>query len=292
MQCRHEWSLVFFTNTFSKRFTVVVYRKNRQEKAVEREKGLLAEAMVHIEERDRNRRNDAEVSGLKSQCREIRKQMKDSNNKMELRMKEGLLYYQIQEIKRRQEERDKGREVYSTTYTFRCPVGSCRGMIEGKTWKCIVCENKLCNKCHIPLIRVGGDTSSKYGSHTCKKEDVVNANIIKNDTKPCPGCASRVYKINGCDQMFCTQCRASFSWLTGRKTQGPIHNPHYYQLQKKLGIISDPGSGGVSNEIECGGITSYNTIWQTTNGVDIELEHELELIHRLLGESTRLFNIG
>lgn len=52
--------------------------------------------------------------------------------------------------------------------------------------------------------------------------------MLKTDTKPCPKCKASIYKIDGCDQMWCTKCRTAFSWKTG-SIEIKIHNPHYYE---------------------------------------------------------------
>lgn len=49
------------------------------------------------------------------------------------------------------------------------------------------------------------------------------------NTRPCPTCFVPIYKISGCDQMFCTECHAKFSWRTGKVVKGLFHNPHFFE---------------------------------------------------------------
>ena len=78
--------------------------------------------------------------------------------------------------------------------------------------------------------------------------------MLRKETKNCPVCAATIYKISGCYQMFCTQCKIAFSWKTGEIEKGVIHNPHFYQYQREAGQnIRNP------QEVPCGGIPEYYT---------------------------------
>ncbi len=105
-------------------------------------------------------------------------------------------------------------------YELPCPLGNCKGFIKKSDWSCVICESTICDKCH----------ELKQGKHVCDPNAVLTATNIMKESRPCPTCAVRIYKTEGCDQMFCTMCHTAFSWTTGDIEKGRIHNPHYFEL--------------------------------------------------------------
>ncbi len=103
-------------------------------------------------------------------------------------------------------------------FVHKCSVDDCEGFLTEK-WICELCNNKTCCRC----LETMGD------SHVCNQDDVKSAKLIKSTTRNCPGCATSIHKINGCDQMWCTQCHVAFSYKTGEKINSRIHNPHFFQ---------------------------------------------------------------
>ena len=47
------------------------------------------------------------------------------------------------------------------------------------------------------------------------------------DSKPCPNCYIPIFKLSGCNQMFCTNCHVVFDWISLKIDKGPVHNQHF-----------------------------------------------------------------
>ena len=110
----------------------------------------------------------------------------------------------------------------------------------------------VCPKCH----EIKENPAEGGGApHNCKQENIDTVKFLKRDTKKCPKCATRIHKINGCDQMWCTQCHIAFKWSTGDiVTNGIIHNPHFVAWQKELAKQGKMGPARAVGDVPCGGI--------------------------------------
>ena len=125
-----------------------------------------------------------------------------------------------------------------------CPAEGCRGFLSSQ-WKCGLCDVWVCPDCH----EVKG--MEKDIEHTCKPENIATAQFLAKDSKPCPKCAAMIFKIDGCSQIWCTQCQTAFDWKTGKIETGRIHNPHYYEyLRNHNGGVAPREPGDVA----CGGL--------------------------------------
>ena len=109
---------------------------------------------------------------------------------------------------------------------IKCIRENCKGVIY-HNYCCDVCKIQICNDCHLEMTN----------DHVCNQELVETVKQIMNDSKPCPTCFARISKVDGCDQMFCIDCKTAFSWTSGKVEQGPIHNPHYFELVRQGKII-------------------------------------------------------
>lgn len=266
MQCKHEWGYQFTHEAFSSVFSKT-YRQNRQEKALEREKGLLQQTLPLVALEREKKDATERLKILRQEAAELKKEYAAKLAVIESQMRE-----EMHVIKGKQ------RIIKNNTpYLFRCPVENdgeqCRGYIESSSWKCGLCQAEICKKCHC----VRSESTKK--KHICKKEDVETAKAVMAETKPCPKCTARIFKIQGCDQMFCTQCSTPFSWNTGEIVTGVIHNPHYYEMLRATGVVQRN-----AGDAPCGGMPWFDSIYIYAKVCSDEIREKLTTAHRRCSE--------
>lgn len=107
-----------------------------------------------------------------------------------------------------------------TGYMTACPTPTCRGFVTELDWMCNLCSAVMCEHCH---------ELKRTVIHCCDPNTVATVKAIASEAKPCPKCMIPISKVDGCDQMFCTQCHVTYSWKTGQIIKGQIHNPHFFE---------------------------------------------------------------
>jgi len=212
MGCNAGWTREFLDSNLQKGFMQKEYKNYRQRLLMDKEKSMLAEAQYHanililretIEKKIENKYKEHDS------ILETIKKMKGERN--------ALIHKYHNNIK------DK---VNIPILHRQCPVEECNGCV-GAGWKCGLCSSKVCSSCH-EVVRFGNITEPTV-AHTCTKENIDTAKALMQGTKPCPSCATLIFKISGCLQMFCVSCHTAFDWKTGTIVTGKIHNPHYYE---------------------------------------------------------------
>lgn len=140
---------------------------------------------------------------------------------------------------------------------------------------CSQCAHVTCLMC---MSYVGPPGTSS--EHQCTREALETARLIRENSRPCPGCGTRVEKVRdgGCDQMWCTQCRTAFSWRTGiRVVRGRIHNPHYFEhLRERGGAV--PRAPG---DLPCGGLCTLGELNQAMAQIPSKNRDAVEKMRRI-----------
>lgn len=207
VDCNKEWTRKYMVSVFTKSFMNKKWKKHREKVLYDQQVALLPstqEAALYRKDRD-------DISG---ELREIKKKIR------ELRRYETNLGLKLNMIDNGRYNRNS--EVQSA-FVRACPIEGCLGYLK-HNWLCGLCKRLTCSKCYLV----------KDVDHKCDEDDVKTAELMKNNTKPCPKCSTGIFKIDGCDQMWCTNCHTGFSWVTGR-IETNVHNPHYFEWMRLNG---------------------------------------------------------
>lgn len=117
------------------------------------------------------------------------------------------------------------------TFMQACPNEGCRGFLNNQ-WHCSMCKMWSCKDCH----EVKGD--HRDAPHECDPDIRASAQAIAQETRNCPKCAVPIFRISGCNQMWCTACHTSFDWASGDIIRGGwFHNPHLAEWQARHGGV-------------------------------------------------------
>jgi hypothetical protein len=197
--CRKEWNRKFLSENFTKKFMSNTYKTYLEKILLDEQRALLPATQPIVEMQLETERIDREISELRNEILGLSK------------------------IRSTIAQAPATRRIFIRA----CTDAECRGFLSTQ-WKCGICEKYTCNKCHEIIGR------NRETVHTCDPDNVATAELLNNDTKACPTCGVGIYKIEGCDQMFCTMCHTAFSWRTGR-LETHIHNPHYFELMRRTG---------------------------------------------------------
>ena len=216
MNCKKAWGQNFLVMQLDRSFNNKEYKNHRKSVLLDGEISKLPETMQAAQNYKKREELIEENRILKEKETELRKQIREIADTMAVN---GNTIYRISSgnYKTGEEKRK---------FIMACPDDNCRGFLSS-SYKCELCKLYTCSKCH----EIIGD-KKENPQHVCNPDSVKTTEMIKSETKPCPSCGCRIYKISGCDQMWCTECHVAFSWKTGRVETGIIHNPHFYQWQR------------------------------------------------------------
>ena len=236
MKCNAQWNQQFIIENLNKSFWDNDYKSHRTKILTDTEISKIPETIQYAENYSKLEKFVKEKQTIDEKIKELNKEI------IKYKLQSREISLKIHNIK-------NGNEVCERKkFIMPCQNNDCKGYLSSQ-YKCELCELYTCPHC----FEIIGH--NKNDNHVCDDNSLKSAEEIKKTTKPCPNCGQRIFKIVGCDQMWCTECKVAFSWNTGKIETNNIHNPHYYEYIKKNGSINRN-----IGDVQCGGLINYYTL--------------------------------
>ncbi len=249
MGCRKAWDREVLDSILLTTWLNGEYKTHRENILLDRERSRLPAAQVIIERQKRIEQEFMPIrTALANQITEKEREILVLRQKLWQQMRicealnrgedpfaNGTAGAEAANVNRQKEER--------RVFIMPCPASECRGFLS-QAYKCGICDNYACPECR----EIKG--KERDAEHTCNPDTVATVQRMKKECRPCPECGANIFKIEGCDQMFCTACNTPFSWASGKKiVTGALHNPHYFEFLRKSNGGAMPRAEG---DIPCG----------------------------------------
>lgn len=163
MSCSATWDRRFIAKSFSSKFVTVTLKEHLENVYHERELGLVQSTQGDVAQYLAEKERKVQIALIDDAIQELQVRKARLQNRM----------YEKHAVVRA---------------TMRCPTTGCLGFMDAKC-HCQVCGADACKRCRE---LVDGD------GHECDPAILENVEALKRDTKPCPKCASLIFKIEGC----------------------------------------------------------------------------------------------
>ena len=251
MECHKEFQREFLVENFTLKFVSKDWKEHRERIMLQKERALLPTRQPVAEMVKRKNDLNTQCNNILEQINALRSQhyaCLTEKNRLEHRIRVGPAADASLPASQRE---------HHASFVRPCPntAANCRGFLSTQ-WKCNLCSMWTCKDCH----EMKGDAQDT--PHVCNPDNLASAKLIDAETRACPKCGARVFKISGCNQMFCTACNdCAFDWVSGR-IETVIHNPHYYEFQRQLNGGQAPR---VPGDILCGREIDNMTTTVVTN---------------------------
>lgn len=250
MGCRRSWSREVMDTILLTTWINGDYKVHRQNILLDRERSRLPAAQIFLERRKSGEKYKISREKIIEEIRTLELLLSEKRNEY-YNTSRIIEMYNRGEDPFEESNKEKDKEKERRVFVMPCPVTACRGFLS-QAYKCGVCDIYACPDCR----EIKG--TERDSEHTCDPNTVATVRAMKKECRSCPECGTNIFKIEGCNQMFCTNCTTPFDWVSGKKIiNGAIHNPHYFEYLRATNGGVMPRTPG---DIPC--IANLPTAWQ------------------------------
>ena len=214
MNCGLHFNRTFLDEHLTPTWRNGELKKHREKVLFDRERSLIPATQPHVEREANRRQLDAARQQAHEEYRAALVQVRHCRNEHSSALRSLWNF---------NNERGNPAPPERRSFVAACPTEECKGFLSSQ-YKCGTCLKHFCSACR----------ELKTSDHECDPGTVESIKAILQDSRACPGCGMSINRVSGCDQMYCTQCDVPFSYATGLRIQGVIHNPHYFERLRQL----------------------------------------------------------
>lgn len=230
MQCKQTWHRQFLVNNTPSSFHNKRWREHEAQRLLAAERSKLPRAQQLLEARDR-----AEVAAQEWEAasEDVRRaqgalmEAKSDQSRKRLTLENARHQAHVDRLV---EAELTGSTQQTPAWVSTCPKDECRGFMKVietdmgasiRLVSCSLCNTMVCAECMQEI-------SDIEEPHVCNEDTKASITAMREESRPCPSCRVPIFRISGCDQMWCTSCHTPFSWRTQQILHtGVLHNPHY-----------------------------------------------------------------
>ena len=292
MNCKKGWDRGFMCQYISKTFVKGRYKAAREKHLLDKEMALMPATQIDVERiryRQKQEKKIREISKELAALKIERSRMwtldiQSLKIAQQLDIDIFVLTKKIELCKFKIDNTDS-KVNPKKSFIRKCGSDGCKGFLSTQ-WKCGLCDKYTCKECL--EVKVPDQV------HACNPDSVETAKLLSTDSKPCPSCGTVIFKIDGCDQMYCVMCHTAFSWRSGSIVTGRIHNPHYFEYRNannmRLREIGDVPCGGMPL-IDSMAIIPYKNRNDVYGAYRLCIHIQDETLPRLAPRDTKQFRI-
>lgn len=191
MGCKRRMDGEFLASHLPRTFMLGRYKEHRERVLLEREKALLPASQDLLQ-------NYRTAQGLRESLGDLDRERRQLLQRVyELNTEMAGVKNRAEAIERSQytvgdNTAHGGTATERRQFVRACPMDGCRGFLS-TAWRCGTCETWVCKDCGEPKLNGQRDEE-----HRCDPAAAASHALLQKDSRPCPQCASMIFKVDGC----------------------------------------------------------------------------------------------